>query len=1189
LYLKSLEIQGFKSFPEKTRLSFEKPITGIVGPNGSGKSNIADAMLWVMGEQSSRTLRGGKMEDVIFGGTQRRSQIGFAEVSLILDNSQGQFEIDSSEVMLTRRYYRSGESEYYINREMVRLKDVSELLMDTGLGREGYSIIGQGKISDILSTKSTDRREIFEEAAGISRFRHRKDESERKLKHTDENLVRIGDKISELEMQIEPLREQAEIAKRYLLHRDELRGLEIAVWLHQLDTLRARADKAAADSAAAKIQFDIATLALESGYTGIEDISEKMRQCDIHAEALRENITSVQARLSSIESESSVLKSQLESNIEQIERLNLEVQNQDNRQDGVGDQIRAKEERLNQISDEIKALNEQMEQTLHELEDISGEADSRASKLREKLRDEDDIRNKQSECKSELSALASQAQELLDRENAMKLEIASALDAMETRTKEHEDCKIALKEAQEEATTLTNVVNGYKLKAENREKKAVTAEEKFKRISNELKNLQSRHNLLSEMEKDFQGYSKAVKIIMQETARGTFKNVHGTVGSLLRTDDSYAIAIETALGGAMQNIIVDTEEEGKSAINYLSRRDGGRATFLPLSTIKPSSFNERDVEKNNGFVGIALDLIRFDSKYSNIYSNLLGRVVIAENLNSAISIARKHGHRFKIVTLDGQVLSAGGSMTGGSVANKAGVLSRANELEQVQTRIETFIEDEKNANREFSECVREKNAAIYELNTAQDELRAAQEKLIRFESDESHYELVLNAAKDAIGSQKGELETLNKRINQNNDETETVKHSIVKLENEAQSVSAEIEAVTAGQEELAGKREDVQNTISGLRAQKASLDAELQALESAVFELAAIKAEMSDSRERQTAAIVEFNKRNNEIRGEILVNERASSEVLGEIEKLNRSLSEINDKKMEIEAERVALNKTTQEKNKEILDLERECGRLEQRKLAAEMEEKQIIDNLWDNYELSRSNAANFAAEISSQSSAQKQIAEIKQHMKELGEPNIGAIDEFERVNTRYTFLTTQYEDVETAKQKLIDIIDEITAHMRNIFVREFKIINKSFEKTFKDLFDGGNASLILEDPNDVLNCGIEIQVQPPGKSVKTLSLLSGGEKAFVAIAIYFAILAVRPPPFVFMDEIDAALDDANVSRFSDYMRRMSNNTQMVVITHKRTTMEEVDMLYGVTMQELGVSNILRIDLDEAEKHLKKS
>jgi len=1189
LYLKSLEIQGFKSFPEKTRLSFEKPITGIIGPNGSGKSNIADAMLWVMGEQSSRTLRGGKMEDVIFGGTQRRAQIGFAEVSLILDNSQGQFEVDSSEVMLTRRYYRSGESEYYINREMVRLKDISELLMDTGLGREGYSIIGQGKISDILSTKSTDRREIFEEAVGISRFRHRKDESERKLRQTDENLVRIGDKISELELQIEPLREQAEIAKRYLLHRDELRGLEIAVWLLQLGTLRERADKAATDSAAAKIQFEMATLALESGYSGIEEISEKMRQCDIDAEALRENITSAQARRSNIESESSVLKSQLENNIEQIERLDLEVKSQDNRQDGVGDQIRAKEERLNQISEEVKSLNEVMERTLQELEEISGQADSRASKLREMLHTEDEIRNKQSERKSELSALASQAQELFDRENAMKVEIAAALEAMETRTKEHEDCKTSLKEAQEETSSLTNVVSGFTIKAQNREKKLAAAEDKLKRVSSELKNLQSRHDLLAEMEKDFQGYSKAVKIIMQETARGTFKNVHGTVGSLLRTDDSYAIAIETALGGAMQNIIVDTEEEGKNAINYLSRRDGGRATFLPLSTIKPNTFNEKGVEANNGFVGIALDLIRFDSKYSNIYSNLLGRVVIAEDLNSAISIARKHGHRFKIVTLDGQVLSAGGSMTGGSVANKAGVLSRANELEQIKARIESFIEQEKSAQREYNECAREKTAAVYELETAQDELRAAQEKLIRIESDESHLWLIINAAREAIDSQESELEALNSRISRNNEETDAVKQGITKLDDEAKSISAEIEAVSAGQEELAGKREDVQDTISELRTQKASLDAELQALEGAVFELAAIKAEMSDSRERQISAIDELKKRNNEIQGEILVNERASSEVLGEIEKLNRSLTEINDKKMEIEAERVALNRSTQEKNKEILDLERECGRLEQKKLAAEMEEKQILDNLWDNYELTRSNAANFAAEISSQSSAQKKISEIKQQMKELGEPNIGAIDEFERVNTRYTFLTTQYEDVETAKQKLIDIINEITAHMRTIFLREFKIINESFGKTFKELFGGGTASLILEDPDDILNCGIEIKVQPPGKSVKTLSLLSGGEKAFVAIAIYFAILAVRPPPFVFMDEIDAALDDANVSRFSEYMRRMSHNTQMVVITHKRTTMEEADMLYGVTMQELGVSNILRIDLDEAEKHMKRS
>jgi chromosome segregation protein len=1188
LYLKSLEIQGFKSFPDKTRLTFEKPITGVVGPNGSGKSNISDAILWVMGEQSSRTLRGGKMEDVIFGGTQRRTQVGFAEVSLILDNSEGRIGLEDSEVMLTRRYYRSGESEYYINRSLVRLKDISELLMDTGLGREGYSIIGQGRIAEILSTKSKDRRDIFEEAAGISRYRHRKDESERKLQQTEDNLLRIGDKISELELQIDPLREQAEVAKRYLLLRDELRGFEIAVWLRELETLRTRATKAESDHAAAKQTLDSTAQELEASYERAETLSEDVRQNDVETESVRTLISEEESRHSDVDSSIAVLKSQIEGNAVQIERLSNELQSQDDRHDGVGAQISERENRLKEIGKQKESLDNQTAGLVSSLQSISGSAGESSEEIGALLKSENENQLGFGNLKAELSALASQAQELFDMENTVKQELAQATQSLATRESEQTAFLAQLSETRETVQSLQNVVSGQALRLQNRAGKAESAGEKLDRLSFELKTLQSRRNMLAEMEKDYQGYSKAVKLIMQESARGALKNIHGTVAGLIKTGDRYTAAIETALGGSMQHIIVDTEDDGKSAINLLKRRDGGRATFLPLSTVRGSVLSAKDVGGGGaGFEGIAIDLVEFDPRYADIYANLLGRVVIADNLNSAIRIARENGHRLKIVTLDGQVINAGGSMTGGSAASSAGVLSRANELQQLTGRIEALSSDHSKAERELSECIREKNAAEYELETAKAELRAAEDSLIRQESEEAHRALIVQTAKEAIGAFEIELGSLSQRMRSNAGETESARARISACETEALALRERIEEAIRGQEQLTQERDRVNTALSELRAETASLDAERDALAKAVVELSALRDEMTDSRERQLDTINGLKSRNDEIRAEIQELERASILVREEIGSLKLHLTGLNAQKLEIEAKRSSLNKDIQGKNQKLLDMERECSRLEQRKLAAQMEERQIVDKLWDNYELSRSAAVNAASPIDSLADAQRRISSLKRQISELGNPNIGAIEEFDRVNTRYEFLSSQRDDVEKAKKELTGIIDEITAHMREIFVREFAIINESFERTFKELFGGGRATLTLEDPNDVLGCGVEIHVQPPGKSLKTLTLLSGGEKSFVAIAIYFAILTVRPPPFVVMDEIEAALDDANVLRFSSHLRRMSNNTQMIVISHKRATMEEADVLYGVTMQELGVSSILKIDLEEAEKHIK--
>ncbi|SHH63525.1 condensin subunit Smc [Sporobacter termitidis DSM 10068] len=1188
MYLKSLEIQGFKSFPEKTRLTFDKPVTAIVGPNGSGKSNISDAILWVMGEQSTRTLRGGKMEDVIFGGTQKRPQLGFAEVSLILDNADHTLDTEFTEVMITRRYYRSGESEYFINRQMVRLKDVNELFMDTGLGREGYSIIGQGRIDAILSIKSTDRREIFEEAAGISRFRHRKEESERKLEHTEENLVRLGDKISELYLQVEPLQKQAETAKKYLLLRDELRGLEISVWMDSLDGLQEQITKTETDYLTALSQKDDVSREIDSYYETSLTFSDKMHEKDVELESVREAVSAQEAQIAEIDSATAVLKANLESNIGESERIRRELTEQEGRDGGIKAQIDERELRLGEISAEKAALSADSARLVGALQSIADTAGESSKRLGDMLSRENTLQEEISEAKSRLSALASKAQEILDRDGTVALDAAAAGEKHRQLEEDMSACADELDAAGDELQRIKNVITGYTMRRDSRKKKADAANDKKMHLTMELNSLKSRIRLLTEMEKDYQGYSKAVKLVMQESQRGILKHVHGTVGSLVQTDDKYAVAIETALGGAMQNIIVDTEEDGKEAINLLKRRDGGRATFLPISTVRGNVLDVPGLKNEPGYEGLAIDLVRSDGRYAGIYRSLLGRVAVAGSLDDAIRIARRHNNSFRIVTLDGQVLNAGGSMTGGSSSSNTGILSRANELKGLSEQEALLAESAARAEREHGEAVRELTASEYELESSGAEMRSLEDKVLKLDTNLRHFEALVSASAENLNAMRAEAENLAERIKANGDETAAARNDIAALESALSELRAQIARDTEGQEQLTSERDRITSALSELRAREASLDAENEALTKAVTELSELREILTGGRRQQMQYLDELKARHDAILKEISDNETALVQLGEKMAAFRARSAAITAEKLELEAARTRRDKVMQEKNHELLELERECARLEQKKLAAQMEEKQIIDRLWDSYEITRSVALTVRQELENPAEARRHISELKRDISSLGTPNIGAIEEFERVNTRYTYLTEQRDDVEKAKRELQEIIRDITQEMRTMFAREFENISLSFKETFLEFFGGGQASLELEDPNDILNCGIEIKVQPPGKALKTITLLSGGEKAFVASALYFSILKVRPTPFVVMDEIDAALDEANVLRFAENMRKMSVKTQMIVITHHRGTMEEADVLYGVTMQEQGVSRVLSIDLAEAEKTLKK-
>ncbi|MBS6532816.1 MAG: chromosome segregation protein SMC [Oscillospiraceae bacterium] len=1188
LYLKALEIQGFKSFPDKTVLTFGEDITAIVGPNGSGKSNISDAIRWVMGEQSTRTLRGGRMEDVIFGGTARRKQTGYAEVSLVLDNTAHIFDMDESEVMVTRRYYRSGESEYYINRRSVRLRDVNELFMDTGLGREGYSIIGQGRIDEILSVKSTDRREMFEEAAGISRFRHRKEEAERKLERTDENLLRINDKIDELELQVEPLREQSERAKRFLILRDELKGLEISVWLDTLERLRAGSIKLETDYKEAVRQKEAAERAMEERFGAAEALSAQMREKEVEADRLRFAIQGREATVRELESSIAVLKSSIQHNLENTARIREELEQREGRQDSLSGQISERSARLAEIDEQLERARKEAKEKNAAAQEALRSAGTLAQEL-EELRGKELVKTADAhQAKALLSALAAAAQEVLDRDEAVRQELSRLDRRQEEAGAEFAAAEKKLREAQEERDAVKNVISGYTLRLDGRKKKAEQARERHVRLKMDENALASRIRMLTEMEKLHEGYSKAVKLVMGEVQRGTLHHIHGPVAGLLHVPDRYTVAIETALGGAMQNLVVDREEDGKAVIQYLKRRDGGRATILPLSSIRPGELREAgSLSREPGFVGVADQLVQFDPRYRAVFSNLLGRVAVMEDLDAAIAAARRYGYRFRIVTLDGQVLNPGGSMTGGSASRSAGILSRANELERLNSQSAGLQEQLEQAARALEEAEREAKGAAYELETAQAQLREWEDAVLKAEAQVEHCRSVAASLKEQRENQRSELGQLQSRTGEIERDTQHARDRIRELEGEAAALKSEADGKARGQSDLQTRSLTLTQELSQLTAGLAALEAEREATARGLEELEGLRRDLAGDQDQSRALIGDYQEKNESFAREIGEKEGQLQKLARENQEQQRQIAGLNEEKLALEGERVKASREGQEKNRELLAIGGEVSRLEQKKMAAALDEKQLLDKLWETYELSHEAAKRQRVEIESVPKASRRIAELKKGISALGSVNVGAIEEFQRVNERYTYLTDQRDDVEKAKRELEEVIGQITGEMKAIFSREFQSINESFGQTFQELFGGGRAALELEDPDDILNCGIEIKVQPPGKALKTITLLSGGEKAFVAIALYFSILKVRPTPFVVMDEIEAALDDNNVVRFARYMRGMAEKTQFIVITHRRGTMEEADVLYGVTMQEQGVSRMLTINLNDVEKELK--
>ncbi len=1185
MYLKSLELQGFKSFPDKTVIRFGDDITAIVGPNGSGKSNISDAILWVMGEQSSKTLRGAKMEDVIFGGTAKRPQLGFAEATLTLDNSDRALAYDADEVVVTRRYYRSGDGEYYINRQSARLKDINELLMDTGLGREGYSNIGQGRIDEILSLKSGDRREIFEEAAGISKYRHRKEETERQLERTEDNLLRIGDKVSELELQLEPLKVQSEKAQKYLEMKQELKGVEVAVWLDSLEKLSAAAQKAEEDYASASFVLQQAHDDLDGLYRQAEELGESLREKDGLLESVRVKTNMFQSTHQQLDGQMAVLQGNMENNDGTIARIEEELQGQQDRSGGLDSQIAQTQQRVSQIDGDLKDVRQAIAQSQQKLQEMTASSQGLSRQFLELRGKETTLQADIAGCEADVRGIAE------NRAGAEKRlgELDGDLNAGKARLAEAEknlaDSKKALKEAQDQVTASNNVISGFALRQESRRKNRDASAEKLRQLSAQLDGISAKTRVFRAMERDYESYQKSVRMVMQEAQRGGLKNIHGPVSRLIRTEDSCAVAIEIALGAAMQQIVVDSEADGKAAIGYLKRTGGGRATFLPLSSIWGKSLQEPGVEKCRGFVGIAAELVKYDPKYRNIVLNLLGRTVIVEDLDGAIAMARQFKNRFRIVTLDGQVMNSGGSMTGGSVNRDAGLLSRANELEKLTAQEKLLASQRQEEEARLQEYQRQFDQVEYQLSTARDQLRAAEDQVLRLQGQEKQYEVLRNAILEAENAARRERDSLRDRDRGDAERLAAQKAKIQVYERELSETRQKLSELEGSQSEAAQAADAISDHMTELRTREAALDAERSTAISHGEDLKKLRSDMEGDREKKQTLMEAIRQENERLVKELQALEQRQADNDREAAAMNETLQSMLTDRAQTEAAKTKSEHDAQEKNKEILNMERACALLEQKKVTSSMEERQIVDKLWDSYGLTPGTAGEARGEIESVTAGNRRIGELKRKIAALGTPNLGAIDEYARVNERYSYLAEQRDDVLTSKRELESIIRDITKEMTTIFVEQFGRIDHYFGQVFEEMFGGGKGQLILEDPENPLTCGIEIRVQPPGKQVKTITLLSGGEKAFVATALYFAILKVRPTPFCLLDEIDAALDDRNVDRFAGYLHNLKK-TQFIVITHRRGTMEAADVLYGVTMQEQGVSKLLRLDLNQMEEYL---
>ena len=1183
MVLKELEIQGFKSFPDKVRITFGRGVTGVVGPNGSGKSNLSDAIRWVLGETSSRQLRSaGKMEDVIFGGTRRRGAMGYASVRLTLDNTDHTLDLDAPEVTIGRRYYRSGDSEYTINGQACRLKDVYELLLDTGIGRDGYSIIGQGRIAEIVAAKGSERREIFEEACGIAKYRYRRTEAEHSLAAAQANLERLRDILGELESRVGPLAREAEKAKAYLELASRRKGLEVTLWVESIRAARAAMQQLQRDYETAQAAFERWDSQDKASQQEAEEIRMQAQRLTVEIERLNGDIRSITEQISGSDSRIAVLENDRVHARQSAESLRAELAaGQTGREAAAAGLERQKAEarELDRRAEALAAEAGGLEQQLAGLQSRTDAASARQAALRARLAD------------------------VTDRETAARVEEAAARAAAESARGRLPEAQAAARAEQDRLAglqenlvdtgkyldmlagsekQLANVRAGLALKLNSRKKALAAASEAEQELARARDAAAQRLNVLQELEKNMEGYQHSVRAVMQAAAGGRLQGVVGPVSSILTVEAGCELAVETALGAALQNIVVENEAAAKAGIALLRRENAGRATFLPLDTVQPGLFRgELPLQAR-----LASSLVRAEERYQNIVSYLLGRIVVVEDIHAAARVARELHYRNRVVTMDGQVVNAGGSFTGGSVQRSAGLFTRRQEIRELQDKIAGLARDCTAARLRTAQCKSQADAVAAELTAAEGEERTAAGDRVRAEAEGKRLEQAVRQAEEAARQRSAEADALASEAGRQAEAAEKAAEARAALEAEAGALTAELARLTEGGDSFAARQAELADALAQKRMDQLACQKDAELCRSRIADWEQRLADAGAHQDSLAAAIRDLEARD----GEIL---RAIQEVK---DQTRRSRDAVREKEAAIQAaagrrmERQAAETKAQAaaraaaENRE--DASREMARLSERKSAAEGEYDQLAAKLWDEYQLTPTEAAKFCVEYASLAALRAQVAEVRSKMRALGSVNVGAVEEYQEVRGRYESLKAQVEDVEESRDRLVRMIGELDGQMRDIFRRNFAAINGHFGRVFAELFGGGEASLALEDENDVLNSGIEIRVSPPGKVIKNLEALSGGERALVAISIYFAILAVNPSPFCILDEIEAALDDVNVTRYAQYLRRMTGKTQFIVITHRRGTMEAADVLYGVTMQEDGVSKLLRLDLENVSAEL---
>ena len=1183
MFLKALEIQGFKSFPDRTRITVGKGITAVVGPNGSGKSNISDAIRWVLGETSAKQLRGGgKMENVIFGGTQQRGAMGFASVSLVVDNTDRRIDVDNDEVTIGRKYYRSGDSEYSVNGQNVRLKDIYELFLDTGLGRDGYSVIGQGRIAEIVGAKSNERREIFEEASGIAKYRYRKNEAERRLASAEENLVRLRDILGELEERVGPLERESKKAKQYLELAERRKGLEVTLWVDTVqkarDTVREQQRKieiAGADYARAGREIEAIDAETESTRAEIEHLITEADRCNAEIRAITEEIAGADSRIA-------VLENDIAHNDATIASLKEEIGQSGLGREAIAAEVRGHGEGIAACERQAAAYaarTGELETLLEELQNRSAASGERRGVVTGRL---NAMAARITDLKVAAAGAASSVEAAKKRLAAAESE--GAANAALTRDLEEQKAETDafLQDAVERLTRLENIKGGLTLKVESRRGALAQADENEQKLLRAIEAARQRIAMLKDLERNMDGFQSSVKAVMKAAANRRLRGVTGPVSTILSVKPGYEVAIETALGFALQNIVVENETAAKAAMAFLRDERAGRATFLPLDTVKPGSFNGRLPE---GAV-LASSLVTYDEKYANIVSSLLGRIVVVDDINEASRTARALDYRNRVVTVDGQVVNAGGSFTGGSVSRSAGLFSRKQEIDELKKKVEALEKQRDAAEEKTDRAKAEVDALSAELTATESEAITAGGDKIRGEVESGRIAAALSQARAAGEMLSAERAQLAAQIAASEKAGADAAAEMEVLTRDSAALEEELRAISGSDDTFLETRTRLADELSDLKLKALAAQKDIESHRAAIAQLES-RTDESDARARQLAANIEtLTAQNAERAAQIETIRAAIAGSRNEIEKREEAKAGAVRRRMEKEGgitqQTARVRKITDEREA----LGREIARLTEQKEQKDAEYEQTVAKLWEEYELTLSAAQELCVPFESGAELRRQVSEVRGKIKALGNVNVSAIEEYAEVSQRYEFLRAQVGDVEISKAELQKLIAGLSDEMRAMFSESFAAINRNFGRIFAELFGGGTARLYLEDEADVLGSGISIEVAPPGKIIRNLSALSGGEQALVAISIYFAIFGVNPAPFCVLDEIEAALDDVNVTRFAQYLRRISSETQFIVITHRRGTMEEADVLYGVTMQEDGVSKVLKLDLEHVDASL---